>query len=448
MAKEDIMLSVGIDFGTSNSSVAVYDGRDIRLIDLDPAAPDPRVMKSLVYFERTGGLHFGRAALDTYLTQNTGRAVQYEMRRIGEVSMTFAEVGTMIKDAFALIDVNEPGRLFQSLKRFLSVTSFQATNVFGHNYTVEELLSLLARHILGRIEAEVSTEDVRITVGWPVRFSEDTEADRLARYRAREAWRLAGVEAVDFVEEPIGAIRHFGHTRERQDEHVLVFDFGGGTLDVCVARLHRAGVSILSTHGVPLGGDLLDSRLVETELTPLFGERAHYKSNGLPLPHSLFTHLKTWQSIVELSRPRPFELIRRASQDTDQPEQLAALEALVTKNYGLALFQAVEQAKIELSSEASARVRLNRDAIALDHEVSRVAFEAVVRPQVEQARACVLEAVQLAEVRPEAIDLVLTTGGSSAIPVFRRMLADASPNAELRETSAFTSVAAGLALPG
>jgi hypothetical chaperone protein len=56
------MLRVGIDFGTSNSSVAVYDGRDVRLIDLDPLAPDPRVMKSLVYFERTGGLHFGRAA--------------------------------------------------------------------------------------------------------------------------------------------------------------------------------------------------------------------------------------------------------------------------------------------------------------------------------------------------------------------------------------------------
>ena len=442
------MLRVGIDFGTSNSSVTVYNGNDIRLIDLDPAAPDPRVMKSLVYFERTGGLHFGRAALDTYLTQNTGRAVRYEMRRIGEVSMTFADVGTMIKDAFALIDVNEPGRLFQSLKRFLSVTGFQATNVFGHSYTVEELLSLLARHILERIEAEVGAAETTITIGWPVRFSEDPEADRLARHRAREAWRLAGVDSVEFVEEPVGAIRHFGHTRERRDEHVLVFDFGGGTLDVCVARLRGAGIEVLSTHGVPLGGDLLDSRMVETELTPLFGERAHYKSTGLPLPNSLFTQLKTWQSIVDLSRPRPFELIRRASQDTDEPEQLAALEALVAKNYGLALFQAVEQAKIELSSEGSARVRLKRDAIAIDHEVSRVAFEAVVRPQVEQARACVQEAVRLAELAPETIDLALTTGGSSAIPAFRRMLGESLPRAELQETSAFTSVAAGLALPG
>ena len=441
------MLRVGIDFGTSNSSVAVYDGSDIRLLDLDPMAPDPRVMKSLVYFERTGELHFGRAALDTYLVQNTGRAVRYEMRRVGEVSMTFADVGTMIKDAFALIDVNEPGRLFQSLKRFLSVTHFQATNVFGRNYSVEELLSLLARHILRQVDDALEGQPFTITVGWPVSFSDDAEADRVARYRAREAWRLAGIEAVDFVEEPVGAIRHFGHTHDRKDEHVLVFDFGGGTLDVCVAKLEGAGVSVLSTHGVALGGDHLDSRLVETELTPLFGEHARYRSTGLPLPRNLFTHLKTWQSIVELSRPRPFELIRRARLDTDEPAQLAALEALVAKNYGLALFQAVEQAKIALSNDDTAIVRLSTDAFLIEHTVGRPTFEAVVRRQVELAQECVREALRAASLEPGQVDLVLTTGGSSAIPVFRRMLAETLPNAELQETSAFTSVAAGLALP-
>jgi hypothetical chaperone protein len=442
------MLSVGIDFGTSNSSVAVYDGSRVRLLDLDPAAPDARVMKSLVYFERSGNLHFGRSALDTYLAQNTGRAVQYEMRRIGEVSMTFAEVGTMIKDAFALIDVNEPGRLFQSLKRFQPVMHFQATNVFGHNYTVEELLSLLAGHILRQVHEALGASEYSVTVGWPVRFSTEDDADALARHRAREAWRLAGVEAVEFVEEPVGAIRHFGHTREGADGNVLVFDFGGGTLDVCVATLDRGDVRILATHGVALGGDLLDSRVVETELTPLFGSRARYRSTGLPLPKQLFTQLKTWQSILELSKPRPFELIRRARLDTDMPEQLAALEALVARNYGLTLFQAVEQAKIELSGSEQARVSMVTPAFTLEHDLSRHAFEAVVRLQVEEAKGCVLEAVRMAGLEPEAIDLTLTTGGSSAIPVFRRMLSESLPRAELQETQVFTSVAAGLALPG
>jgi hypothetical chaperone protein len=442
------MLRVGIDFGTSNSSAAVYDGHGLRLLDLDADAPDPRVMKSLVYFERSGSLHFGRAALDTYLVQNTGRAVKYEMRRIGEVSMTFADVGTLVKDAFALIDVNEPGRLFQSLKRFLSVVHFRATNVFGRDYTVEELLSLLARHILERIDEALGYARFQLTVGWPVSFSTDPEADTVARRRAREAWRLAGIPDVEFVEEPVGAIRHYAHTNGRAEGRVLVFDFGGGTLDVCVAALQGGAVRVLATHGVSLGGDLLDSRLVQEELTPLFGEYAHYRSTGLPLPRNLFTSLRTWQSIVELSKPRPFEIIRRARLDTDQPAQLAAFEALVEKNYGLALFQAVEAAKIELSEAPSADVHLATDAFAIEHTVGRPTFEAIVRPQVQFARDCVTEALGLAGLDAGQIDLVLTTGGSSSVPAFRRMLAGTLPNAELQAADAFTSVAAGLALPG
>ncbi|HLF80022.1 MAG TPA: Hsp70 family protein, partial [Dehalococcoidia bacterium] len=197
------MLSIGVDFGTSNSSVAVYDGTHLRLLDVDPQAPDPRVMRSLIYFERSGEMHFGRRALSSYLEQNTGRPVRYEMRRVGEIQMTFAEIGTLVKDAFALIDVNEPGRLFQSLKRFLPVTYFQATNVFGRDYTVEELLSLLAREIISASERLLGEPVEELTVGWPVRFSDDPRADQLARNRAKEAWRLAGARSVTFVEEPV-----------------------------------------------------------------------------------------------------------------------------------------------------------------------------------------------------------------------------------------------------
>ena len=142
------MLCVGVDFGTSNSSAAVYDGGVIRLLPLDRSASDPCVMRSLVYIERSGDVWSGQSALSRYLEQNTGRAVHYEMCRVGEVTMVFAEVGTVVQDALALLDVSEPGRLFQSLKRFLPVTSFRATNVFGVHYTVEELLSLLARELL------------------------------------------------------------------------------------------------------------------------------------------------------------------------------------------------------------------------------------------------------------------------------------------------------------
>src|SRR5919109_976568 len=92
------MLCVGVDFGTSNSSAAVYDGRATHLLPLDHTASDPCVMRSLVYIERSGEVWFGQNALSRYLEQNTGRPIHYEMQRVGEVTMVFAEIGTMVQD--------------------------------------------------------------------------------------------------------------------------------------------------------------------------------------------------------------------------------------------------------------------------------------------------------------------------------------------------------------
>jgi hypothetical chaperone protein len=278
-------------------------------------------MRSLVYIERSGDVWFGHNALSRYLKQNTDRAVHYEMQRVGEVTIVFAEIGTMVQDAFALIDVSEPGRLFQSLKRFLSVSSFQATNVFGLNYTIEELLSLLARALLSGIRAALGQPLTSLTVGWPVRFSEDPAADALARRRLREAWRLAGVTDVHFVEEPVAAICHFAVQNTLGDaRHVVVFDFGGGTLDICVARLSRGGVQTLATRGVAIGGDLLDRRIIETQLTPLFGDGAVHRSTGLPLPRHLFTRLRSWQTLLELNTQQNMALIRRLKYEFDRPQ--------------------------------------------------------------------------------------------------------------------------------
>jgi hypothetical chaperone protein len=443
------MLCVGVDFGTSNSSAAVYDGSAIRLLPLDREASDPCVMRSLVYIERSGDVWFGQSALSRYLEQNTGRAVRYEMQRVGEVTMVFADIGTMVQDAFALLDVSEPGRLFQSLKRFLPVTSFRATNVFGLTYTIEELLSLLARELRSRIQEALGQPLIRLAVGWPVRFSEDPAADTLARQRLREAWRLAGVADVIFVEEPVAAIRHFAVQHHLGDtRHVLVFDFGGGTLDICVAKFSRGGAQTLATRGVAIGGDLLDSRIVETQLTPLFGDGAVQRSTGLPLPRYLFTRLRSWQTLLELNTPQNMALIRRLKHEFDRPEPLAALETLVEKNYGVAFFQAVEGAKVRLSDHLETEVRLVNADLRLQHPLTRAAFETAVAPQVHAARGCVELAVSAAGLAPDEIDLVLTTGGSSRIPVFRRMLSDALPSARLQESDLFTSIASGLAVSG
>jgi hypothetical chaperone protein len=141
-------------------------------------------------------------------------------------------------------------------------------------------------------------------------------------------------------------------------------------------------------------------------------------------------------------------LIRRLKHEFDRPEPLAALETLVEKNYGVAFFQAVEGAKVKLSDHLETEVRLVNADLRVQHSLTRAAFEAAVAPQVRAARACVALAMSAAGVAPDAIDLVLTTGGSSRIPAFRRMLSDALPRARLQESDLFTSVASGLAVSG
>ena len=147
------MLSIGIDFGTSNSSVAVFDGQTVRLLELDAHAEDPRVMRSLLYIPRDGEIVAGQRALDTYTEQNTGREVRMERHYLGEITMVFSEM-EVVKEAYAMVDVNEPGRLFQSLKRFLAVTSFKKTDVFGTEYTLEELVATLAQQMVRGAEED------------------------------------------------------------------------------------------------------------------------------------------------------------------------------------------------------------------------------------------------------------------------------------------------------
>ncbi|MCH7579952.1 MAG: Hsp70 family protein [Chloroflexi bacterium] len=442
------MLSIGIDFGTSNSSVAVYDGQTVKLLELDTHAKDRRVMRSLLYIPRDGEIVAGQRALDLYTEQNTGREVKMERHSLGEITMTFSEM-EVVKEAYAMVDVNEPGRLFQSLKRFLAMTSFKKTDVFGTEYSLEELVATLAQQILRAAEAALGSKISSLVVGRPVRFDDDDEKDQSALAKLKDAWGRVGVDEVRFMEEPVAAAHH--HAAEARlvtGTRFLVFDFGGGTLDITVAEARGDSIDVLATGGVPIGGDLLDSRIMETRIAPQFGRGAHYEPEGLPVPSHILSRLRTWQTIVELNRPDRLEIIRDARRRSDSPRELAALESLVTRNHGLELFRAIERAKIALSDEEQAEVRLQADDIDLAEGITRDEFEAAIGAQVNSSRVCVLDAVRQAGLEPEEIALVITTGGSSLIPVFRNALREALPNAKLTAAGTFTSVAAGLALAG
>jgi hypothetical chaperone protein len=186
---------------------------------------------------------------------------------------------------------------------------------------------------------------------------------------------------------------------------------------------------------------------METRIANHFGKGARYR-DGLPIPTHLVNRLRSWPSIVELNRPDLLTLIRDAQRKSDRATDLQNLETLVTRNYGLALFRAIEEAKIALSTDDLSEVRLERDRLRVVQEITRAEFEAAISVQLRDARSCTLAALEEAGCDPEQIGLVITTGGSSLIPAFRSMLQAALPRAQLAATGTFTSVAAGLAIAG
>jgi len=446
------VISVGLDFGTSNSSVAVYDGTATRLIPLEPDAPEPTVLRSLLYVTRDGEQFVGQEAVDRHQRENAGRAVKLQRRYVGNVTMTFAGVGTITTETHALVDANEPGRLFQSIKTLLPDRMFKKTGVFGVDLTAEDLVALLAGEILRRTQAHLGCPVERLTVGRPVRFAADAAADALARERLREAIARLGVPVVTFLEEPVAAGVSYAWRLARDGETsggtFAVFDFGGGTLDVTIARGRGQEADVLATGGVAVGGDILDRRIVQARMLRHFGESATFGAAHLPVPRHILARILDWQTLYLLNRPQTLSLIEELVQTGSQPRELRNLHTLVTRGYGAALFRAVELGKQRLSAAGHARIELLREDIAVLETLTREAFEAIIRDQFNAVEQCVALTTAEAGIDPGDVQAIVTTGGSSRIPLFRTALRRRYPNARLVEQDAFTSVASGLAIAG
>src|SRR5690242_6637353 len=108
-------MRIGMDFGTTNSGVAVYDGDHIHILELDAVAQSS-TMRSVIYLTRDRELHVGQEAIDLYNDQNINRERRMVRKRVGRIEMEFAEVGRLATDVHIMVDELEPGRLMRSLK--------------------------------------------------------------------------------------------------------------------------------------------------------------------------------------------------------------------------------------------------------------------------------------------------------------------------------------------
>ncbi|MHB8647923.1 MAG: Hsp70 family protein, partial [Thermomicrobiales bacterium] len=399
------------------------------------------------YLTRDGAARIGYAAIEAYVAAEAGRRVVRQRQATGQYLDTDTS-GLGPQAVWTEVDISQPGRFFQSLKRFLADRGFRGTNVFGRYYTMEDLIATIMREMRVRAEEELGQPVTRATVGRPVHWAEhDPNGDALALRRMETALAAAGFEAVTFVPEPIAAGLHFAATLPAP-RTVLVFDFGGGTLDVTVMRIGGGERTVLSTTGILLGGNTLDEEIMDGRLLKYFGEHLRWGAQQLPLPNHILDAIRRWYTIPELNEPGTVAFLENLERETTggARRQARALRALARGNHGWSLFREIERAKIGLSDHERERIAYGADAIAIDEPLPRDEFEALIEARVRRAGQCVADALAAAALEPGQIDAVVRTGGSSTIPRFQRLLAETFGADKLRFQDAFTSVVTGLAL--
>lgn len=435
----------GMDFGTTHSGMSVYDGQQLRTLPLNLLTPGDRVTPTVLYITNEQQIEFGREATTAYFEQNLGRPSKLEKIWVGEISQTFAELPTFIRDVYIWVDVLSPGRLFLSFKSDLSDASYAGTAIGRFFYSLEQIATTYLYIAKRRAEQALGRELDEIVLGRPVRFHHDPDADRLAQARLLEAALQAGYRRVYFEYEPVAAA-YFYETTLKRPQNVLIFDFGGGTLDITIMRLGEGKRQVLATGGVPIAGDVFDRKIVRAKLPRLFGEGSLYRSHDkkLPVPGWIYDAFNDWRSLLALQQPEQLNTLRTIAPVADQRRAFEALIQLVTSNYSLKLFETVETVKRRLSESDTAVIRLLGDGFAIREPITRVEFETLIRPEYNIIERQLDETVQRSGLRANEIDIVIRTGGSSQIPLFQRMLAEKFGAEKVQAIDTFGSVTAGL----
>ena len=462
-------LYCGVDFGTTNSSAAVSDGTTVRVLPLDPLNDNATSLPSLLYITSQGESIVGRAAANAFIDRNVDREVLLKQVDLGvsieayvasepDKSESYRPGNTDpdIREAVrarAIVEVNSPGRLFQSLKTLLRHKAFLGTEVFGTHYQIEELVARILERIKIAVDKAAGCSVERAVFGRPVRFSERPEENEVAENRLRTAASLAGFKEVVFFYEPVGACVEYA-MEEMEKRRLMVVDIGGGTCDVCIMEFgggHDAGrrlaeSRILSVAGVPVAGDAIDREIIRGKLFPVFGSRARYGPAQLRMPQYIYTQILDWQNLYKLNNEETINWLVAAEGTSTQPDAFRALRCLIQRTYGYPVAREVEAAKKRLSIEMGTFIDIQKEEIQVREHLERVEFAHIIEHSLDLMHDSIKEAENLAGLTGNDIDLVLTTGGTSLVPAVRQMLGERFGEGKLKQRDTFTSVATGLAI--
>jgi hypothetical chaperone protein len=437
-------LKVGIDFGTSNSGVAVYDGKQVRVLPIDRSNVTPEVVKSILYITKDFKTTIGQEAVELYYKHNVNRLRRYVKKWVGEIDYYGADLH-YVRDVYVYVDELKPGRLLQFIKTALRSPGYQGTQIFERYYSLGDIIAAYLEALKGRAETLLGEKIVGATLGRPVKFSQDPEQDRKAEDTLREAAYLAGFSQVDFELEPVAAALYYEKTLD-SPQNALIFDFGGGTLDITIMRLgggERLGRRVYASGGIGVAGSDFDRAIIQKRLLPHFGKGLVDQDPDLL---ELVDTVADWIALPELSTPQARLKLEGAILQGKAPVRLKSLESLIFNDLAFSFYNRVETAKISLSSQGAALIALKDRDMDVWELVTRHQFERDIQEYYNSIEAVLLETVAASGLEPEQIEAVVKTGGSSSIPAFAQMLSRSFGAEKVKSSDAFSSVTAGLAI--
>lgn len=355
------MKIIGIDLGTSNSAAAVVEANKPTMI---PSAEGTvvgggKAFPSYVAFDKDGNLLVGEAA-----------------RRQA---------------------VSNPENTVTAFKRKMG--SREKYTLVGKEYTPQQLSAFVLQKIKKDAEAFLGEPVQKAVITVPAYFNDSQ------RQATKDAGAIAGLEVVRIINEPTAASLAYGIDKAGQEEKILVFDFGGGTLDVTIMDFGEGVFEVKSTSGdTELGGTDMDEVLVD------YISQEFKKENNI-----------------------------------DLKEDKTALQRLK---------EAAEKAKIELSSTLETDINLpflSADSAGPKHltmKITRAKLEELVKPIVDKCRQPMEQAMKDAKLTPDNITKVILVGGPTRMPLVQKFVEDYVGKKIERGVDPMESVAMGAAIQG
>ena len=206
---------IGIDLGTTNSCVAVYEGGEPTVITNPEGS---RTTPSVVAFSKDGE------------------------RMIGQIAKRQA--------------ITNPERTVMSIKRHMG-TDYKV-EIDGKKYTPQEISAMILQKLKADAESYLGTTVTQAVITVPAYFSDSQ------RQATKDAGKIAGLDVLRIINEPTAAALAYGIDKDGTGQKVMIFDLGGGTFDVSILEISDGVFEVLATNGnTRLGGDDFDNRIID-----------------------------------------------------------------------------------------------------------------------------------------------------------------------------------------